>query len=190
VIKEHKKLIHWNYFLALDSDAENLSRYVEFTEDNFRAYSIEMVRLLLSSASEVDVVAKLLCSKFDSSAKAEDIGNYREILNLNLPKIKDMKIEIPRYSLELTPWDEWKYNRTPKWWSAHNDVKHQRDINFKQANLNHTLNSIAGLYCLLLYYYKDDAEKGALIPYPNLFSVSREFQSNIISVPGKPHYKL
>ncbi len=149
-----------------------------------------MVRLLLSSASEVDVVAKLLCNKFDSSTKADDILKYRETLNQNLPKIKEMKIAIPRYSLELVPWDEWKYKRTPMWWSAHNDVKHQRDINFQQANLKNTLNSIAGLYCLLLYYYKDDAEKGALIPYPNLFSVSREFQSDIISVPGKPHYKL
>ena len=62
-IEEINKLVHWNYFLAFDSDAEKLSRYIEFTTDNFEAYSIELVRLLLSAASEVDVVAKLLVVK-------------------------------------------------------------------------------------------------------------------------------
>ncbi len=174
-IEEINKLVHWNYFLAFDSDAEKLSRYIEFTTDNFEAYSIELVRLLLSAASEVDVVAKLLCSKVNPDAKAESIDNYRKILNPALPKIKDMKIRIPRYGLELIPWDNWKTNKTPDWWSNYNAVKHQRDKNFKQANLKNTLNSISGLFCLLLYYYKDEAEKGNLIPTPNLFSVS-EYQ--------------
>jgi hypothetical protein len=190
MIIESKKLIHWNYFLALDSDAENLSRYVEFTEDNYNSYSIEMVRLLLSSASEVDCVAKLLCAKINSSAKPDSIDKYCGIINPNYPQIKDMKIQIRRYSLELTPWDEWKNDKTPLWWSEHNHVKHQRDINFKKANLKNTLNSIAGLFCLLLYYYRDEAEKGHLIPAPSLFSVSKEFHSNTFSTPTNPHYKL
>ena len=174
-IAEKNKLVHWNYFLAFDQDAEKLSRYIEFTNDNFKAYSIELVRLLLSAASEVDVVAKLLCSKVNSNAKAKNINDYRDILNPALPKIKDMKIQIPRYGLELIPWDNWKTNRPPDWWLDYNAVKHQRDENFKQANLKNTLNSISGLFCLLLYYYKEEAEKGNLIPNPNLFSVSSEF---------------
>lgn len=174
-IDEGKKLIHWNYFLALDSDAEKLSRYIEFTKNNADAYSIEMVRLLLSAASEVDVVAKLLCSKMDPSKKAKDIDDYRTILNQKLPKIGDMKILIPRYGCTLTPWQNWKTNKNPNWWSDHNAVKHQRDINFQKANLKNTLNSIAGLFCLLLYYYKDEAENCELIPEPNLFYVSHEF---------------
>ena len=174
MIKEINKLVHWNYFLALDSDAEKLSRYIEFTTDNFEAYSIELVRLLLSAASEVDVIAKLLCGEVDPTAKANDISDYRNILNSNLPKIRDMRILIPRYGLELIPWDNWKNNKTPDWWSDHNEVKPQRDKNFKKANLRNTLNSISGLFCLLLYYYKDEAEKGALIPNPNLFFVCDE----------------
>jgi hypothetical protein len=49
-------------------------------------------------------------------------------------------------------------------------------MNFQKANLKNTLNSIAGLFCLVLYYYKDVAESGKLRPYPNLFSVSSEFR--------------
>jgi hypothetical protein len=87
-----------------------------------------------------------------------------------------MKILIPRYGLELIPWDKWKNDKSPDWWSDHNGVKHQRDINFEKANLINTLNSISGLFCLLLYYYKDEAENGALIPNPNLFFIGNEFR--------------
>ncbi|HLA26797.1 MAG TPA: hypothetical protein VJZ49_02765 [Syntrophales bacterium] len=51
-------LAHWNYFLALEKDIEVLSRYVEFTQKNFTCYSLEILRILFSAASEVDVVAK------------------------------------------------------------------------------------------------------------------------------------
>jgi hypothetical protein len=75
MINEEAKLVHWNYFLAFDSDAEKLSRYIEFTKENEKTYSIELVRLLLSTASEVDVVAKLLCNKVCPSEKAGDVTN-------------------------------------------------------------------------------------------------------------------
>ena len=62
-ITEHQSLLHWNYFLALEADVENLSRYIEFKKDNFRVYSIEIAHILLASSSEVDVVAKQLCNE-------------------------------------------------------------------------------------------------------------------------------
>ena len=57
-ITERESLSYWNYFLALEADLERLSRFVEFTSVNFQTYSLEMARLLLTGASEVDVVAK------------------------------------------------------------------------------------------------------------------------------------
>lgn len=175
LIEKTDRLSHWNYFLALESDVEKLSRYIEFTEGNFEAYSIEMVRLFLSAASEVDVIAKLLCKREGPEKNPKKIHQYRKILNPNLQNIKDMKILIPRYGLELNPWDKWKQNETPNWWSDHNDVKHERNLYFKKACLKNTLNSISGLFCLLLYYYKDKAEKGDLFPDPSLFMVDGEF---------------
>lgn len=176
-IEENSKLVQWNYLLAFDSDAEKLSRYIEFTENNYTTYSIELVRLLLSAASEVDVVAKLLCTREEPLKKAEKIDQYRDILNPIFPKIRDMKIQIPRYGLTLTPWLNWNENKTPMWWNAYNGVKHSRDKDFPNANLQNALNSIAGLFCLVLYYYKDEAETGKLRPQPNLFSVSSEFKN-------------
>jgi len=177
-IEEKNMLFHWNYFLAFDADAEILSRYIEFTNDNYKTYSIELIRLFLDAASEVDVVSKLLCSKVNHNINDEKENRY-DIIRKNYPGIKDMKIEIPRYGIILSPWKNWKNNekenKIPDWWNAYNNVKHHRDSRFKEGNLINTLNCISGLFCLLLYYYRDEAENGTLRPHPNLFSVAGEF---------------
>ena len=54
MIKANNALIHWNYFLSLESDVLNLSRYIDFSQSNFECYSIEITRILFASASEVD----------------------------------------------------------------------------------------------------------------------------------------
>ena len=72
-IKEKDKHLHWNYFLAVENDVEKLSRYIEFTKDNFKVYSLEMTHLLLAASSEVDVVAKLICEREASNHSAANI---------------------------------------------------------------------------------------------------------------------
>ncbi|GEM_PF-733291 len=44
-------LTHWNYYLAIESDLENLTRYIEFHPDNFATYSIENAKLLMTATS-------------------------------------------------------------------------------------------------------------------------------------------
>lgn len=175
VIVEHSKRLHWNYFLALDSDVERLSRYVEFTESNFATYSIEMAHLLLAAASEVDVVAKLLCKKLNPPVDADNIREYREALHLAFPTISRIAVTIPRYGLELKPWDNWTRDTTPDWWTDYNAVKHERDVNYQRAHLKNTLNAVSALFVLLLHYYLDNARIGNLAPAPALFRVGEEF---------------
>lgn len=62
-ITEANKLLHWNYFLAVEEDLHRLSRFIEFSQDNFETYSIELSRILFAASAEVDVVAKQLCEQ-------------------------------------------------------------------------------------------------------------------------------
>jgi len=174
-IRQSAARLHWNYFLALDADLQRLARFVEFQKDNFRAYSIEMARLLLAAASEVDVVAKLLCQRAKSKSRAGSINAYRKELNQAFPKIADMQVTIPRYGLQLIPWSNWKNDKTPDWWSDYNLVKHKRNAHFRKANLKNTLNSIGALFVLLLHYYQEDARSGKLGPEPVVFRVAAGF---------------
>jgi hypothetical protein len=171
MIIETEKKVHWNYFLALESDVENLSRYVEFTEKNYSTYSIEMVRLLLAACSEIDVIAKILCKRVVTDKKPKNMDQYREILKEKIPYIPEMKILIQRYGLETIPWENWQSDENPEWWGQYNDVKHERNKHFEHANLKNTLNSIGGLFIFLLYLYADESGKCNLNPIPSLFNI-------------------
>ncbi|NHH86778.1 hypothetical protein [Cobetia sp. MB87] len=183
-ILEGERLLHWNYFLALESDIENLARYIEFTEDNYKTYSTELTNILLACCSEVDVLSKLICQIKNSNSKAGNIIGYRSELRENYPFLESMEITIPRYSLALTPWDNWKNNTSPLWWSCHNNVKHERSSYYYEANLKNTLNAAAGLFCLVLIYHK---EKGIhrIEPPSTLFTPPVEYARVCPSVGGR-----
>jgi len=152
-----------------------LSRYVEFHKDNFNCFSIEIARILLASASEVDVVCKRLCKKIDAKSKANDIHAYRDTIRPAFPPIATFAVRFPRFDLTLSPWDEWKKKRgVPIWWSDYNKVKHQRDAFFERANLKNALNTVAGLFVMVLYLYSEKARLAQLVPPPQVLHVTSE----------------
>ena len=140
-IKTHKIEKHWNYLLAIEHDLSELSRYIEFDENNFGCFSIEIARILLTSAAEVDVVCKQICKKIKPTLKTKDleklkIHGYRDTLKPAFPDIPQFEVLLPRFGLTLKPWSEWKKKKgVPLWWTAHNKVKHQRDSEYPRANL-------------------------------------------------------
>ena|SRR5208283_2927614 len=172
IIRTHKIESHWNYLLAIERDLDEISRYIEFDEKNFDCFSIEIARVLLTSAAEVDVVCKQICKSINPKSKADNINRYRgEILPV-FPGIPQFQIILPRFGLALTPWDEWeKLDGVPFWWTAYNKVKHQRDSEYHRATLKNVLNSVAGLFVMVLYLYKEKASEGELCPSPQLLRV-------------------
>ena len=145
--------LHWNYYLALERDMEQVSRYIEFCEDNFPVYSIELAHLLFAAAAEVDVVAKALCKLLDHSAPRNTIEHYRALIPVHFPQFFDEKIFIPRYGLTLNPWENWGRDTSPLWWRSYNNVKHQRHEHFQEANLKNALNGLSALLVVIFYYY-------------------------------------
>ncbi len=165
---------YWQYFLAIEASLDETSRYVEIVPDNYKTYSIEFARILLSASSEVDAICKLLCEKINATKRNKNINDYRDVITGKYPKFHSMKVLIPRYGIELTPWKNWENPANPIWWKSHTAVKHERNINFKVANLENTLNAVAGLFCVVLYYYQPELYKCKLIPWAQLFSLEEE----------------
>jgi hypothetical protein len=174
-VREIKIPHHWNYFLALDDDVMRLSRYVELAEDNFVAYSLEMARLLAAAASEVDVVAKQICQRLNPKSKAERMDAYRSEIGKVYPALAGAQVLIPKFGLTLHPWHQWDSGASPEWWKAYTNVKHHRHTHFSDANLRNTLNAVAALFVLLLYFYPKEAQSAQLSPDPNLFRAGLPF---------------
>lgn len=167
--------IHWNYFLALEDDLYQLARYVEFTEANYDTYSIEIARVLLSASAEVDSVLKQLARRLSGDQELRNIDHYFDSVTGYSAKFIHFEVTIPRYGLTLRPWTDWRKEDAPKWWSAHNKVKHQRHEMFEMATLKHCLNAMAALLISVLHLYADEAKRGVLIGLPKLFNVPQSF---------------
>ncbi len=172
---------HWNYFLSLEDDIDHLSRFIELTETNFGCFSLELARILLTASSEVDVVAKQYCKALDEQSKAQSIGKYKEGILKGNPDFPDTVVEMPRFGLVFTPWREWKTNNpSPYWWQSYNKVKHQRHTHFERANLKNALNSVAGLFALLMHYYQNQLNTGQYQFDPKTFRRPELFHDGLV----------
>lgn len=163
--------IHWHYFIALENDISQFSRFLEIAESNFSSYSIELGRILFAAASEVDVIAKKYCQKLENSCAADNIGNYKTIITKHHPDFNAIKVHLPRFGLTLTPWNKWRTDTQPLWWRAYTRVKYERHEHFAEANLKNALNAVAALYVLQIFLYRREAEAGELTPNPQLFLI-------------------
>jgi hypothetical protein len=161
---------YWHYFVALSDDVAKIARFVEPTPGNYKTYSIEFARLYLAIGSEIDVVAKQLCEKIEPMAKLPDrpnIDNYRTTILPKLPELPGVQVEIPRNGISLSPWQEWANGKNPSWWGKYNEVKHKRHEVFEDANLENTLNALAGLLVMVGYFYGEDLARCWLSPSPS-----------------------
>jgi hypothetical protein len=176
VIRTSPTPSHWNYLLAIERDLDRLSRFVEFDKRNFECFSLEMARILLAAGAETDVVCKQICAFVGQQTDAGNIHQYRDTLVSAHPAIPKFAVTIPRFGLDLHPWDEWnKTDGVPLWWTAYNKTKHQRNTHYELSNLKNVLNAVAGLFVATLYLYPDQARMGELVPVPQLLRPGADF---------------
>ncbi len=148
------QFLHWNYYIALESDLAKISRFVEFSKDNYSTFSIELAHIILATSSEIDVVLKKFCNLVDPEKLHKNINDYRVTISEKFPELINEKCFINRYGLELEPWKGWADGNNPAWWRSYNNVKHERDEFFKEASLENAINSVSALSLVLIYYYK------------------------------------
>jgi hypothetical protein len=164
---------YWQHFLALESDFATTSRYVEFSDRNFATFSIEYAKLLLAIGSEVDVLCKIICEKIESTAKRGNIDDYRACIAAHT-QIATEEVLIRRYNLSFKPWDAWLHSKNPLWWKSYNNIKHQRDAHFNEANFENCANAISGLFAVVLYCHTAEKSAETLEPYPILLGREKE----------------
>ena len=139
-----------SYFQSFEKDIEQLSRYVNISEDNYSVYSVELTRLYLSICSEVDVALKVLCSTL-SEDSPKGMRGYVEVIRSKIPQLIEAKVNFIDYRVSFCPWEELELGDNVQWWSDHNKVKHHRMDHYKKANLGNVLNAFCALYTINIY---------------------------------------
>lgn len=147
----------WNYFLSIEGDLKNTSRYVDFSEKNKKTYSIEFARIIMTSTQEIDVIMKEICNISNTDADKNmynKINHYKTRIEKVAPEFFNEEVFISKYNIRFKPWDEWRNNVSPSWWSANNKIKHERSLNFELATLENAIYSLGALLVTNIYYYK------------------------------------
>lgn len=84
--------------------------------------------------------------------------------------------------IELTPFLNWKEDKSPFWWENYNDVKHGRLNNFMVGNLENVLNALAALYILERYQLKNIVDNSSNRNDPDIPDThSKIFNLSILS---------
>lgn len=156
---------YWKQYLMIEKEFKGTEKFLAVDEINASAYSDEYVRLLLQIGSEIDIVAKLLCSAINVSSSAWKIDEYKTEIISRYSEFADVTVHckvINSESLTIKPWNGWRVD-SPDWWKIYNGVKHNRNKEktfdsvtkayYKHACQKTILNALAALYQMELYLY-------------------------------------
>ena len=167
---------HWKYYLMLEKRFVESIEFVELHEDNFDAFSNGYALLIQAIGAELDTVFKELCGLNTTDRKT--IADYAQHILTNIPDIKNQKISVQEYDIEIQPFMNWDINQpgqSLQWWGAFTDVKHNRYEQLKQAKQKNVLNLLGALYLIEMLYLKkitaDTDELDVFDESSNLFTL-------------------
>ena len=146
---------HWKYYLMLEKRFVESIEFVELHEDNFDAFSNGYALLIQAIGAELDTVFKEFCGFNTTDRKT--VADYAQYILTNTPDIKNQKISVQEYDIEIQPfmnWDITQPAQSLQWWGAFTDVKHNRYEQLKQAKQENVLNILGALYLIEMLYLK------------------------------------
>ena len=156
---------YWNQYILIEKEFRETIQYVALCEENKNVFSDAYLKILLQIGSEIDIVFKQYCTSLDSSFNGDKIGHYKNCIQNNKEEFIFQAIKIYVNGDIVKPWTGWQIMQAPFWWTAYNKIKHNRysicEIDaiqkqgYKFANQEYTLEALAGLFQILIYYYYD-----------------------------------
>jgi hypothetical protein len=147
-----------SYLGSLDiisRDFERITEYIEPTEDNIHIYSHRLFELLLRACTEFESVCKDVLVSRGSTTDPSDmsINDYKTLeaeFNID-PVLVGIRIWRPSTKY-VQPFKAWATSQPPlSWYSSYNKVKHNRNTEFKKANLENVCSAVSGLFALLAH---------------------------------------
>ena len=156
---------YWRYYRMLEDKFLSTANYVEISPANFSAFSNEYALLLQSIGAELDNFFKVYCG-FNLTDR-KNIADYANTILSVFPAITTTQIRVLETNITVAPFRAWN-TTTPaqslSWWQAFDDIKHNRNGNFHEANQENVLNMLAALYILEIKMFttatKDNPAQG------------------------------
>ena len=138
-------------------DLNNLYDYIEPSDDNLSVYSHRIYELLLRTATEFESNCKGIL-KANGYSKPESEWCIKDYFKISrAARLNEYSLTFGRWATahDFKPFVDWNPSRREQltWYDAYNEVKHDRYGNFKKAKLEHLMNALAGLICIMHAQY-------------------------------------
>ncbi len=185
----------WTVYLDMEKRFLNFLDYVPFTYHHRKVYSHKLLQLMLQIGGYVDTSFKEMAtySSFANNGKCEAIKKKAargELVSINLAReafeplydlsSKFVNVKSPEYVGRVIverwrPFAEFKYGKSPAWWKAYNEVKHDWLANFEKANVSNSLNALASAFLLNVIH------KPSILILARSGVVKNRFEQEIVS---------
>lgn len=139
-------------FLLLQKDFLTLLDFIEPSDGNLSTYSFRTYELLLRVCTEVEANFKAILEEngYKNNKNNWDMSDYKKVNESH--KLSQYKVKIPIWDGDnsiRTPFIVLNNNKSPNWWKAYNNSKHNRHTKFKEASFSNLLDAISALVVLI-----------------------------------------
>lgn len=170
----------WNYYLSLERDLDDTSRYIE-PRGQEKVHSFEFAKLLVLSCTELESVLKIICFERTGETKG-NFGQYKETILTNYPNIVFAEVYISRLSKTIRPFEGWDTGKL-SWWSAYVNVKHNREKHFSEATYQNVIYALSALYVSIFYLSRITSVEFA--DYKSTYIQSNYASQSLVTSPEK-----
>lgn len=174
---------YWPIYKNLEEETLQLTKYIQFSDDQLRVYSMQIADLIMRVAAEIEALSKELYKDnhgpdiFDENGKKRNLffdtdcikylNNKRGICNREIMVSCSIFYFTTTENRIIQPLKRANYNgnKSAVWNRAHQAVKHDRRNNLMKGNIGNLIKSLGALYILNIYYRDDKFEYGTpLVP--------------------------
>lgn len=187
-------------YINIEKELRAIFNFIEPDEHNKDVFSFELYSLLLRACTEVELNCKLIMEANGASAMGKffTMADYKKLESSS--KLSKYKVVFQNWRRRNPHNNELEYIRkvfapfsnfdttvgkSPDWYVAYNGVKHNREDNLENANLENCLNAV-GAILILLYsqfgsccietYGSSAPEWQEFIRYDNIFDADVIFE--------------
>lgn len=148
-------------YLNIENKLKEILDYIEPDERNLKNFSIELYTLLLRACTEVEANCKLILSANGvEDTRLKNIIDYSMLeqsskLSEYCAKYQNWKVynpdtqQVEYIEKKFIPFKRFAERKSPEWYGAYNQVKHDRERNLHLANLENCMNAVAAVLVLL-----------------------------------------
>ena len=136
---------------------ERISQTVQPAEENYKAFGHDIRNLLILACMEVETHWRgvlVANGAYRKAFKTTDYVALAEIMGL-----REYVVRFPAFPAlgAISPFKGWGLGPNPTtdlpWYAAYNAVKHNRETEFKEANLQHAFQAISACAAMLVAQY-------------------------------------